>query len=134
MLLLSLQPLTHSQRMKKLSKILRKCRTLSGIGKSSSHNTPRSKSTREERWDEMIEGEPQEVVFVGSSRRPYMINSKLLNHPLMNALIKKSKQKGGDISVNCEVVIFDHLLWMLENNNQNFTMDSLEELAQLYAC
>lgn len=75
----------------------------------------------------------REVVFVGSSRRRYMIDAKLLNHPLLNALIDKSKHKSGDISVKCEVVIFDHLLWMLQNADPDLTMDSLEELAQLYA-
>lgn len=65
-----------------------------------------------------------------------MISSKYLNHPLLNALIQKSKQNPGDdemITVKCEVVLFDHLLWMLENADPNLSSDSLEELADLYA-
>jgi hypothetical protein len=34
--------------------------------------------------------------------------------------------------VKCEVVFFDHLLWMLENADPNASFDSLEELADLY--
>ncbi|KAL0443178.1 UNVERIFIED_CONTAM: Auxin-responsive protein SAUR76 [Sesamum latifolium] len=82
--------------------------------------------------------EPCETIFVGSSRRRYVISSKHLNHPLLNALIQKSKQEPGpdpdpDLSVKCEVVLFDHLLWMLENADPNLiSSDSLEELAELY--
>ena len=66
-----------------------------------------------------------------------MISSKYLNHPLLNALIEKSNQKGKDaeddvLVVNCEVVLFDHLLWMLENADPKFSSESLEELVQLY--
>ncbi|XXG65880.1 hypothetical protein AAC387_Pa05g3479 [Persea americana] len=119
--------------MKKMNKILKKCKSLSRLGRSSSYSSLRSQSTRGDFWDEMNGDERREVVFVGSSRRRYMIDAKLLNHPLLKALIDKSKHKSGDISVKCEVVIFDHLLWMLENADPNLTMDSLEELAQLYA-
>lgn len=75
------------------------------------------------------------TIFVGSTRKRYVINSKYLNHPLLNALIEISKQKhGGEfILVKCEVVLFDHLLWMLENADPNLILDSLEELADLYA-
>lgn len=100
-----------------------------------------------------------ETIMVGSSRRRYHISSKHLSHPLMNALIQKSKQqqqqkkktkkkKGGvsdeeddddHLSVKCEVVLFDHLLWMLENAYDEdddgslfSSAESLEELADLY--
>ncbi|KMS99286.1 hypothetical protein BVRB_2g046150 [Beta vulgaris subsp. vulgaris] len=76
-----------------------------------------------------------ETIYVGSSRRRYEIDSKYLNHPLLNALIEKSKQSPGDstISIKCEVILFDHLLWMLENGDPNLAAyDSLEELAELY--
>ncbi|XP_058097230.1 auxin-responsive protein SAUR78 [Magnolia sinica] len=120
--------------MKKMNMILRKCKSLSKLGRSSSYSSLRSKSTREEFWGDMTEEERREAVFVGRSQRRYMIDAKLLDHPLMIALIEKSKHKAGhNISVKCEVVIFDHLLWMLENADPNLTTDSLEELAELYA-
>ncbi|KAF8390950.1 hypothetical protein HHK36_023250 [Tetracentron sinense] len=120
--------------MKKIHLILKKCKSLSRkLGRSSSYSSLRSNSNREEFWGDMTEFEQRETVFVGSSRRCYRISSKHLNHPLLNALIEKSKQKSGeDISVKCEVVIFDHLLWMLENAEPNLTSESLDELAELY--
>ncbi|XP_068653958.1 auxin-responsive protein SAUR77-like [Aristolochia californica] len=121
--------------MKKMNVLLRKCKSLSKLGRSSSYSSLRSKTSREDFWGEMTEEEQREAVFVGSSRRRYMINAKLLDHPLLNALIEKSKHNAGDISVKCEVVIFDHLLWMLENADPEASAEpeSFEELAELYA-
>lgn len=126
-------------RMKKLNVILNKCKSFSRqMRRSSSYNSasPRSNSAREETFADMKEEEEhQETVYVGSKRRQYAVSSKHLKHPLLNALIEeKSKQgPGGVISVNCEVVLFDHLLWMLDNADPNLTSESLEELAELYS-
>ncbi|KAK2971984.1 hypothetical protein RJ640_005004 [Escallonia rubra] len=125
--------------MKKINLLLRKCKTLSRqLGRSSSYSSLRSKSTRDQGlWGDHVGVHDEKhlelgkTVFVGSSRRQYVISSKYLDHPLLNALIEKSKP-GSDISVKCEVVLFDHLLWMLDNADPNLTSDSLEELAQLY--
>ncbi|KAH8494647.1 hypothetical protein H0E87_021149 [Populus deltoides] len=121
----------------KINLILRKCKSLSRqLGRSSSYSSLRSKSTREDLWgDHKQEDENHETIFVGSTRKRYVISSKYLSHPLVNALIEKSRQKpGGDniLVVKCEVVFFDHLLWMLENADPNASFDSLEELADLY--
>lgn len=131
--------------MKKISLLLRKCKSLSSqLGRSSSYSSLRSKSTREDFYDGNIvhENHQQITIFVGSTRKRYVISSKYLNHPLLNALIdsKKKNNNGGDdqdhedILVKCEVVLFDHLLWMLENGDPSFggTSESLEELAALY--
>ncbi|CAK9325365.1 unnamed protein product [Citrullus colocynthis] len=155
--------------MKKINSLLRKCKSLSRqLGRSSSYSSLRSKSTREDVWvcERKLEEEEEEedfdnihqhqqqlekvsgnnvILYVGSTRKRYAISSKYLTHPLLNALIDKSKSKklANDdedddddddcISVRCEVVLFDHLLWMLENSDPNITFDSnLEELAELY--
>lgn len=128
------------EKMKKMNLLLRKCKTLSRqLGRSSSYSSLRSKSTREDLiWNVESEDNKEdfETILVGSSRRRYVIKSKYLSHPLLNALIEKSKQKHaweGHLSVKCEVVLFDHLLWLLENADpRNLTSDSLEELADLY--
>ncbi|XP_019256624.1 PREDICTED: uncharacterized protein LOC109235083 [Nicotiana attenuata] len=128
------------EKMKKMNLLLRKCKTLSRqLGRSSSYSSLRSKSTREDLiWNVESEDNKQdfETILVGSTRRRYVIRSKYLSHPLLNALIEKSKQKHaweGHLSVKCEVVLFDHLLWLLENADpNNLTSDSLEELADLY--
>ncbi|GKF78508.1 auxin responsive SAUR protein, partial [Tanacetum coccineum] len=82
--------------------------------------------------------EPKEQVFVGSTRKRYVISSKYLSHPLVNALASKSvagnSNDENDVSViNCEVVLFDHLLWMLENAEFNVGSECFDELAHLYS-
>ncbi|KAJ6724245.1 hypothetical protein OIU85_022198 [Salix viminalis] len=129
--------LASQKTMKKINLILRKCKSLSRqLGRSSSYSSLRSKSAREDLWgDRKHEDENHETIFVGSTRKRYVISSKYLSHPLVNALIEKSKQKPGEdniLVVKCEVVFFDHLLWMLENADPNANFDSLEELADLY--
>ncbi|CAI0555616.1 unnamed protein product [Linum tenue] len=72
------------------------------------------------------------MVFVGSTRKRYVIGSKYLSHPVVNALTDKSAGNRTAV-VKCEVVLFDHLLWMLENGDpSSLSLDSLEELADLY--
>ncbi|KAI3810117.1 hypothetical protein L1987_19726 [Smallanthus sonchifolius] len=143
--------------MKKMNVILRKCKSLS---KQLSSRSLGSKSARHHHdvagggiiWntnaisvyaaDGNVNGnaggseeESHELVFVGSTRKRYVISSKYLSHPLVNALIEKSKTiDNGDVSViNCEVVLFDHLLWMIENADFNAGSDCLDELADLYS-
>ncbi|XP_028760477.1 auxin-responsive protein SAUR77 [Neltuma alba] len=128
--------------MKKFNLIIRKCRSLSTkLTRSSSYSSLRSKSAKEDKWgrqEEAGEGQECETIYVGSTRKRYVISSKYLKHPIMNALMDKSKtdQEGshgrGIMVVNCEVVLFDHLLWMLEHADPKLGSESLEELAELY--
>ncbi|KAE8125093.1 hypothetical protein FH972_019928 [Carpinus fangiana] len=131
--------------MKKMNMILRKCKSLSRqLGRSSSYSSLRSKSARGDLWGGEMEDHHHhhhhhhhhETIFVGSTRKRYVISSNHLRHPLISALIDKTNQKaGGDddvLVVNCEVVLFDHLLWMLENVDPNLSSESLQELADLY--
>ncbi|CAJ2657025.1 auxin-responsive protein SAUR78-like [Trifolium pratense] len=124
--------------MKKINLLLRKCKSLSSkLGRSSSYSSLRSKSTREDLYEIQQDDQNCETIFVGSTRKRYVISSKYLNHPLLNALINKNKQEGSEydnnvLIVNCEVVLFDHLLWMLENADPMFSSESLDELAELY--
>ncbi|PKU77862.1 auxin-responsive protein SAUR78-like [Dendrobium catenatum] len=127
--------------MKKIKVLLRKCKSLSAtLGRSSSYTSLRSKSTKsQDFWCETEEvggGAGETIVFVGSSRRRYIIRAKYLSHPVIKALIDRSSQSSKDaIFVNCEVVLFDHLLWMLENGDHEAVGGtSPEELAALYAC
>lgn len=99
------------------------------------------------RPDHNDEEDCETLIFVGSSRRRFLIKSKYLDHPLLKAIIQKSQKKETEkekspageersLSVKCEVVLFDHLLWLLDNadpilanNSDNL---SFEELADLY--
>lgn len=124
-------------RMKKLNIILNKCKSLSRQKRrpSSYNNTT---SPRSDSANSTEEEEYRETVYVGSKRREYAVSAKHLKHPLLNALIEEKLKQGGAgaagaISVNCEVVLFDHLLWMLDNADPKLTGDSLEELTDLYS-
>ncbi|GJN35457.1 hypothetical protein PR202_gb24237 [Eleusine coracana subsp. coracana] len=137
--------------------VLRKCKSLSRVGRSSSSGSLsycnlRSMSTREAAAaiagaaaaeSAVVEaGGAAAVVLVGSSRRRYVISAEHLSHPLIAALIDGGKDGGDDkpiAIVNCEVVLFDHLLWMLDNAadlraGDGNDDDAVRELAQLYAC
>ncbi|WCJ39346.1 SAUR-like auxin-responsive protein family [Euphorbia peplus] len=72
------------------------------------------------------------AVYVGKSRRRYLLSSNTMCHPLFQELIEKSGgfDDGGDVVVSCEVVLFEHLLWMLESGSNQ--MGSMEELAEFY--
>ncbi|KAF2309254.1 hypothetical protein GH714_001390 [Hevea brasiliensis] len=95
--------------MKKINLILRKCKSLSRqLGRSSSYSSLRSKSTREDVWVDKHEDEEElETIFVGSTRKRYVISSKYLSHPLVKALLEKSKDKHGEevLVMKCEEVI-----------------------------
>lgn len=73
-------------------------------------------------------------VYVGKSRRRYLIAADLVGHPLFQNLVDRSGGSGGDAGtvVGCEVVLFEHLLWMLENADPQ--PESLDELVEYYAC
>ncbi|XP_076933044.1 auxin-responsive protein SAUR77-like [Bidens hawaiensis] len=117
--------------MKKISHMLPKFMTL--ISKSSSSTTTTTTDGPADAGEES-----QITVFVGSTKRPYMIDSKYLSHPVVNALIQKSISVGDEdddgalVIIKCEVVLFDHLLWMLDNSDLNLGSDSVDELADLY--
>ncbi|CAL4999149.1 unnamed protein product [Urochloa decumbens] len=75
-------------------------------------------------------------VYVGKSRRRYLIADDLAGHPLFQTLVHRTgagEEAGGNCTVvGCEVVLFEHLLWMLENADPQ--PESLDELVDYYAC
>nr|XP_040244830.1 serine/threonine-protein kinase tricornered isoform X2 [Aegilops tauschii subsp. strangulata] len=133
------------------SVVLRRCKSLSRArsrrSSPSSYSNLRSMSARDDVAGEdsqaAAEG-PSAVVFVGSSRRRYVISARHLRHPLIAALIDGDAGDGDvrnskePVAVRCEVVLFDHLLWMLDNAvdlraGAGGEEDAVRELAQLYA-
>lgn len=76
------------------------------------------------------------VVHVGKSRRRYLVNSDVIEHPVFQELVGRSvsteEDGGGAVVVACEVVLFEHLLWMLQNNE--IPLGSMDELADFYTC
>ncbi|KAF6174299.1 hypothetical protein GIB67_040792 [Kingdonia uniflora] len=72
-------------------------------------------------------------VYVGRSRRRYLISSDVIVHPLVQELVDRSGNDSDEITVGCEVVLFEHLLWMIENADP-LPESSLDELAEYYVC
>ncbi|XP_008780599.2 auxin-responsive protein SAUR78-like [Phoenix dactylifera] len=75
------------------------------------------------------------AVYVGKSRRRYLISSDVAGHPLFQVLVQRSGRSddGSAVTfVGCEVVLFEHLLWMIENADPQ--PESLDELVEFYAC
>lgn len=71
-------------------------------------------------------------VYVGKSRRRYLVSSDVIEHPLFRELVERSGESEECVTVGCEVVLFEHLLWMLENADPQ--PESLEELVDFYSC
>ena len=78
------------------------------------------------------------TVYVGRTRRPYQVSSDVVSHPLFQQLAAMDGGCGsedGSIAVSCEVVLFEHLLWMLENADADESRpESVHELVEFYAC
>lgn len=81
------------------------------------------------------DGEGLQEVYVGKSRRRYLISSHLMDHPVFRVLTDKSPaptdEAGPATVISCEVVLFEHLLWMLENADPQ--LESLDDLVEFYA-
>ncbi|OIT28670.1 PREDICTED: uncharacterized protein LOC109212358 [Nicotiana attenuata] len=75
----------------------------------------------------------QHTVYVGKSRRRYFVSSEVVYHPLFRELVERSGDSEDSIAVACEVVLFEHLLWMLENTDPQ-QPESLDELVEFYSC
>ncbi|CAA0214306.1 Small auxin-up RNA [Arabidopsis suecica] len=93
---------------------------------------------------EVSKCEDLHVVYVGKSRRPYMLSSHVIAHPLFQELLDRSsrfieeRHDQETVLVACEVVLFEHLLWMLKNSSSDpgdeddRERGSVEELAEFY--
>uniref|UniRef100_A0A803MF92 Uncharacterized protein n=1 Tax=Chenopodium quinoa TaxID=63459 RepID=A0A803MF92_CHEQI len=71
-------------------------------------------------------------VYVGKSRRRYLLTSDVIDHHILRKLAGKSAGDDEITVEGCEVVMFEHLLWMLENADP--MPESLDELVDFYAC
>ncbi|XP_060211560.1 auxin-responsive protein SAUR76-like [Lycium barbarum] len=71
-------------------------------------------------------------VYVGKSRRRYLVTSDVVDHPLFRELVERTGDSDDYVTVGCEVVLFEHLLWMLQNADPQ--PESLDELVEFYSC
>ncbi|KAK4270419.1 hypothetical protein QN277_023456 [Acacia crassicarpa] len=74
------------------------------------------------------------AVYVGRSCRRYLVHFDVVDHPLFQELVNKSTSSAHQdgVVVACQVVLFEHLLWMLETTET--VLDSMDELVQFYNC
>jgi len=78
------------------------------------------------------------VVYVGEERCRFVIKAKYLSYPVFKALLNKSAEeygyehKGG-LEIACEVVFFEHLLYLIETNDPSLSSMEIDELAGYYA-
>lgn len=95
----------------------------------------RSSSLVHPHHDHRVDEAPEgcKAVYVGKSRRRYFISAEYLNHPLLAILIVGKFRDG--FSFDCEVVLFEHLVWILEScDPESIQRDcSLEEFAEFYS-
>ncbi|KAK9101601.1 hypothetical protein Scep_025031 [Stephania cephalantha] len=80
-----------------------------------------------------------QAVYVGKSRRRYLVRPDVIDHPLVRELVVQRSGPDDDDEdaptvVGCEVVLFEHLLWMLDNADAPPHPDSLQELVEFYTC
>ncbi|CAA2988618.1 auxin-responsive SAUR72-like [Olea europaea subsp. europaea] len=71
-------------------------------------------------------------VYVGKSRRLYFITDDVMENQLFRELVERSGDGEDSKTIGCEVVLFEHLLWMLENADPQ--PESLDEMVEFYAC
>ncbi|OMP10860.1 Auxin responsive SAUR protein [Corchorus capsularis] len=116
-----------SNKLMKLKSVLKKLNSF-----NNKQNRPASSSVVAANSDIDDESSANlQPVYVGKSRRRYLISPDVIENPLFRELAERSGEND-TINVSCEVVLFEHLLWMLENADPQ--PESLEELVEFYAC
>lgn len=73
------------------------------------------------------------AVYVGNERKRFVISTKYLSHQIFQALLKRSEEEfgfdhQGGLTIACEPVLFEHLLWLLGTNSPAATTAHLQEL------
>ncbi|KAM1253458.1 hypothetical protein FF1_041447 [Malus domestica] len=116
-------------KLTKLKSVLKKWNSFSKQNSHRSLNSVVSAANEDYSTDEIISGDLCPV-YVGKSRRRYLVASDVVNHPLLKEMADRSDHD--TINVACEVVLFEHLLWMLENADPQ--PESMDKLVEFYTC
>jgi hypothetical protein len=79
------------------------------------------------------------AVYVGRERRRFVIDAHYLNNTLVRGLIEKSgdenatdRDRPDGLTIACEVVLFEHLLWLIETNDPDARQMETDELLDYY--
>lgn len=78
------------------------------------------------------------AVYVGQERKRFVISTKYLSHELFKGLLKRSEEEfgfnhQGGLTIACDPVLFEHLLWLIGTDNPAARTTKLEELLDFYA-
>lgn len=78
------------------------------------------------------------AVYVGQERQRFVINAQNLNHAVFRCLLQKSAEEygfnhNGGLFIACEVVLFEHVLWLIETNDPSLCTMEIDELVGFYA-
>ncbi|KAG6541543.1 hypothetical protein Mapa_017065 [Marchantia paleacea] len=78
------------------------------------------------------------ALYVGRERRKFIIGAHYLEHNLFHGLLERSAaeleydHKGG-ILIACEIVLFEHLLWLIGTDDPSSRHLQVDELLDFYA-
>lgn len=118
-------------KLTKIKSVLKKMQSFK-LGRSASSIAAANTSSDDDSYDAASSTKDLHTVYVGKSRRRYLITPEVLDNPLFRELVERRSDDEESITVGCEVVMFEHLLWMLENADPQ--PESLDELVEFYAC
>ncbi|CAN0877758.1 Auxin-responsive protein SAUR78 [Linum grandiflorum] len=100
-----------------------------------------SSSSSKHQSDDHQGGEDLHQVYVGKSHRRYLLSSEVMCHPLFQELMQRSGgfDADGNVVVGSEVVLFEHLLWMINQNcggggGESSASGPMEDLVGFYCC
>ncbi|XP_042035615.1 auxin-responsive protein SAUR76-like [Salvia splendens] len=127
----------HNQTMAKLTKIksvLKKMQSFK-LGRAAPSSIAAADTYRS--FDSSADARDLHPVYVGKSRRRYLLPAEVLDNPIFRQLVQRRLGTDDDdysdsVVIACEVVLFEHLLWMMENADPQ--PESLNELVEFYAC
>ncbi|WJX86623.1 hypothetical protein P8452_68909 [Trifolium repens] len=120
-------------KLTKLKSAIKRWPSLTKLSRNNSSVSASCKNQEQEQEQDL------HAVYVGKSRRRYLVNSEVIQHPVFQELVDKSCCNGGCddgvLVVSCEVVLFEHLLWMLESaESETAQLGSMDELVEFYNC
>ncbi|XP_058745465.1 auxin-responsive protein SAUR78-like [Vicia villosa] len=120
-------------KLAKLTKLKSAIKRWPSLTKLSRNSSSVSSSSNKHEQEQQLH-----AVYVGKSRRRYLVNSEVVQHPVFQELVDRSCCEGGCedgvVVVSCEVVLFEHLLWMLESGGNETQLGSMDELVEFYNC